>query len=134
MSKEGRLKIWTLIIPLAIVIVLAALDIWPGKAIRMFHVRTEKSNRELIGAFGEDDWVWTEAGEGYQADETTMVRHGEWVETYTDTYSGTWVCEGRYRRDQRHGRWTVYRSGELFREFVFRNGRRVEVILPDDEE
>jgi heme/copper-type cytochrome/quinol oxidase subunit 2 len=134
MSKENRLKFWTILIPLMIVAVLAALDIWPGKAMRMFHTTTVKSNRELVGAFGEEDWEWTESGEGYQYDETRMVRHGRWTETHADPFSGTWRAEGEYRKDKRHGRWTVYRDGELFREFVFKAGRPVEVIRPAPEE
>ncbi len=134
MTKEGGLRLWTLLFPLAIVLLFVSLDIWPGKAIRMFKVRTVKSNRELVGAFGEEDWEWAEAGEGYQHDRTRYVRHGRWTETHTDPFSGTWVCEGEYRRDLRHGRWTVRREGELFREFVFKDGRPVKVIRPAPEE
>ena len=134
MTKDNRLKLWTLFIPLMIVVVLAALDIWPGKAIRLFHLRTVKSNQELIGAFGEEDWEWLETGEGYQEDEVRMARHGKWTETYTDPFSGVWLAEGRYRRDRRHGRWTVHREGELFREIIFKNGRPVEIIIPAPED
>jgi len=131
MTKEGRLKFWTLLIPLAIVVVFVAFDIWPGKAIRVFQTTTVKSNRELVGAFGEEDWEWTESGEGYQYDDTRFVRQGKWTETHTDPFSGTWVCSGDYWGDRRHGRWTVTRNGELFRDFVFENGRPVRVIRPD---
>ena len=131
MPKDNRLKLWTLIIPLAIVLLFVALDIWPGKAIREFNVLSVRSNRELVGAFGEEDWEWKESGEGYRHDESRFVRHGRWTETHTDPFSGTWVCEGEYDRGLRDGRWTVTRNGEVFREFVFDDGRRVKVIRPE---
>ncbi len=124
---------WTLLIPMAIVLIFVSLDIWPGKAIREFNVRTVRSGRELVGAFGEDDWEWQESGAGYRHDATHFVRHGSWTETHTDPFSGTWVCQGDYRKDRRHGRWTVTRNGELFRTFIFDEGRMIKLIRPGSD-
>jgi hypothetical protein len=132
MAKKGRLRLWTLVIPLAIGIVFVWLDIWPGKAVRIFRRITHQSKQELIGEFGEDDWEWSEKGHGYVKHKKELVRHGKWVETTRDQFSGTWQCEGEYEDGYRDGSWVVTRDGELFREYIFDEGRLVRVRRSKD--
>jgi len=132
MAKKGKLRLWTLVIPLLIAVVFVWLDIWPGKAVRIFHNVTHQSKRELIGEFGEDDWEWFEKGEGYMNRRKEMTRHGKWIETSRDQFSGMWRCEGEYRNGYRDGRWVVTRNGELFREFIFDDGKLIEVRREKD--
>ena len=126
MAQERRIKFWTLLIPLAIGIIFVALDIWPGKAVRSYRLETKRSNRELVGAFGEDDWEWVERGKGYQSRKGEMVRHGRWIETCRDQFSGTWRCEGAYKKGYRDGKWTVFRNDEFFREYILKKGKKIK--------
>ncbi|MFH1038229.1 MAG: hypothetical protein V1789_06125 [PVC group bacterium] len=126
--KKNRLKLWTLLIPLVIGALFVALDIWPGKAIRLYQLRVTRSNRELIGEFGEDDLEWTVEGEGYQNRKGKMFPHGRWVETCRDSLAGTWRAEGGYRNGNRDGKWVVTRDGEFFREFLFEDGKAVKIL------
>ena len=127
MAKKGRLRLWTLVIPLMIGIVFVWLDIWPGKAVRIFRITTHQSKQELIGEFGEDDWEWFEKGKGYMNHKKEMVRHGEWIETARDQFSGAWRCEGEYEDGYRDGIWVVTRNGKLFREFIFDGGELIKI-------
>ncbi len=128
LMKNNRLKLWTLLIPLALVIIFVSLGIWPGKAIRSYQLQVIRSNRDLIGDFGEDDLKWTIEGEGYQNRKGKMVPHGRWIETCRDPLSGTWRAEGNYRNGERDGKWVVTRNGEFFREFLFDNGKTVKIL------
>jgi len=134
MVKKGRMRLWTLVIPLIIGVVFVWLDIWPGKAVRIFRVVTYQSKRGLVGEFGEDDWEWFEKGKGYLNGKKEMVRHGKWVETCRDQFSGTWRCEGEYDDGYRDGRWVATRNGELFREYTFDEGKMIKISRKSDSD
>ena len=102
--EKGRLRLWTLVIPLIIGVIFVWLDIWPGKAVRTFRVVSYQSKKGLIGEFGEDDWEWFEKGKGYLNGKKEMVRHGKWVETCRDQFSGAWRCEGERSEERRVGK------------------------------
>lgn len=127
MFDLGRIKLWTLVIPFIIGLVFVWLDIWPGKAVRTFSNITYQSKKELIGEFGGDDWEWFEKGKGYLNRNKKIVRHGKWVEATRDRFSGTWRCEGEYNEGYRDGKWVVTRNGELFREYIFKDGKLIKI-------
>jgi len=124
--NEGKINFWTLLIPLAIGIIFVVFDIWPGKSVRSYRLETKRSNRELVGAFGEDDWEWIEKGSGYAGGKGEMVRLGRWVEICRDPFSGTWRCEGAYKNGYRDGKWIVFRNDEFFREYIFKEGKKIK--------
>ena len=134
MAQQGKIKFWTVLIPLAIGVIFVVFDIWPGKSVRTFRVVTHQSKRELVGAFGEDDWEWFERGKGYMNRKKEMTRHGKWVETCRDQFSGAWRCEGEYENSYRDGRWVVTRNGELFREYIFDEGKMIKISRKSDSD
>lgn len=122
------MKIGTFLIPIAIALVLVALGVWPGKAIRSYRFATLSAKPRLMTGLIGEECRWEEKGEGYQSRNGPPIRHGPWEEVAKLPGPVVWRCEGEYEDGRREGRWTVERNGELVRETFFRDGRLVRIV------